>query len=169
MGGADLKTIKKAYRNMSRKWHPDKNRNNPAAKAKFVMLTKAYEALTDPVARENFEKFGNPDGKQSLEVSIGLPSWLLDTSNHNLVLMSYLIIMVGVIPFCVWKYYSNSSLFGEKDVMYDTYSWFHHSLDEHTMIKSLPETLAGSAEFRTRNMPKSSEEKDDVKNVMKQL
>lgn len=167
--GSDMKAIKKAYKMMSLKWHPDKNPNNPAAEAKFMMVAKAYEALTDPVAKENYEKYGNPDGKQSLEVSIGLPSWLLNPESRNLVLMVYLIIMVGIIPFCVWKYYSNSSLFGEKDVMYDTYSWFHHSLDEHTMIKSLPETLAGSAEFRTRNMPKSSKEKDDVKDVMNQL
>ena len=90
----------------------------------------------------------NEDGKQSLAVSIGLPSWLLDTDNRNIVLMAYLIIMVGVIPFCVWKYYSNSSKYGEKDVMYDTYSWYHHSLDDTTPLKALPETLAGSAEFR---------------------
>jgi Preprotein translocase subunit Sec63 len=151
---------------MSLKWHPDKNPNNPAAEAKFMMVAKAYEALTDPIAKENFEKYGNPDGKQSLEVSIGLPSWLLDSDNRNLVLMAYLIIMVGVIPFCVWKYYSNSSKFGEKDVMYDTYSWYHHSLDDSTLMKSLPETFAGSAEFRERNMPKEASEKGQIQAIL---
>lgn len=163
---ADAKVIKKAYRKISLKWHPDKNPNNPAAEAKFMMIAKAYEALTDPVAKENFEKYGNPDGKQSLEVSIGLPSWLLDSDNRNVVLMAYLIIMVGVIPFCVWKYYSNSSKFGEKDVMYDSYSWYHHSLDDTTLMKSLPETLAGSAEFRERNMPKEATEKTEINKLL---
>lgn len=130
--GSDLKIIKKAYKKLGIKWHPEKNPNNPSAEAKFMMVQMAYWALTDPVAKENFEKFGNPDGKQPLEVSIGLPSWLLDSDNRNFVLMAYLIIMVGVIPFCVWKYYSNSSKFGEKDVMYDTYSRYHHSLDDST-------------------------------------
>ena len=93
--GADNKQIKRAYRDLSLKYHPDKNPNNPAAEARFMMVAKAYEALTDETAKENFEKYGNPDGKQSLEVSIGLPSFLLDTANRNLVLMVYLIIHGG--------------------------------------------------------------------------
>jgi translocation protein SEC63 len=164
--GSDDKSIKKAFRSLSLKYHPDKNPGDRAAEAKFMMVAKAYEALTDAVARENWEKYGNPDGKQSLEVSIGLPDFLLDTGNRNLVLMVYLIIMVGVIPFCVYSYYSDSSKFGEKDVMYDTYSWYHSSLTEHTLIKWLPEVLAGSAEFRKHNVPKTAEDKQAVSQVM---
>ena len=164
--GADAKAIKKAFRSLSLKYHPDKNPGNRAAEAKFMMVSKAYEALTDEAAKENWEKFGNPDGKQSLEVSIGLPDFLLDTENRNLVLMVYLIIMVGVIPFCVWSYYSDSSKFGEKDVMYDSYSWFHFTLNEHTLVKSLPEVLAGSAEFRKRNVPKSEDDKKSIAQLM---
>lgn len=164
--GADLKRIKKAYRDKSLKFHPDKNPNNPAAEAKFMMVAKAYEALTDEVAKKNYELYGNPDGKQSLAVSIGLPAWLLHANNRNLVLMSYLIIMVGIIPYAVFRYYSDSSKFGEKDVMYDTYSWFHHTLGESTLIKSLPEFLAGAAEFRQANLPASEEEKGEIATVM---
>lgn len=164
--GAEMKAVKRAFRTMSLIWHPDKNKNNPAAEAKFMLINKAYEALTDPVAKENWEKYGNPDGKQSLEVSIGLPSWLLDTNNRNLVLMVYLLVMVVIIPWAVYNYYSSSSKFGEKDVMYDTYSWLHHTLNEHTILKSLPEILAGSAEFRSMNMPKTKQDKEDVAIVM---
>lgn len=166
--GADMKTIKKAYRDKSLKFHPDKNPNNPAAEATFMMIAKAYEALTDETAKENYEKYGNPDGKQSLAVSIGLPSFLLDTSNRNLVLLAYLIIMVGVIPFSVFRYYSDSSRYGEKDVMYDTYSWYHHTLNEHTLLKNLPETFAGSAEFRQRNMP-TPPEKQEITSLLQSL
>ena len=34
-----------------------------------MMVAKAYEALTDPAAKDNYEKYGNSDGKQSLQVS----------------------------------------------------------------------------------------------------
>ncbi|KAL9191601.1 hypothetical protein ACHAXT_001307 [Thalassiosira profunda] len=164
--GAELKEIKKAYKKMSLKYHPDKNPNNPAAESMFMMVAKAYEALTDPTAKENYEKYGNPDGKQSLAVSIGLPEFLLNTDNRNLVLLTYLVFMVILIPFAVWKYYSNSSKFGEKDVMYDSYAWFHHNLNEHTLVKSLPEVLAGSAEFRERNMTKNQADKAEIGKVL---
>jgi len=164
--GADAKAIKKAYRSLSLKYHPDKNPGDRAAEAKFMMVSKAYEALTDEQSRKNYELYGNPDGKQSLEVSIGLPDFLLDKGNRNLVLVVYLIFMVGVIPFCVYTYYSDSSKFGEKDIMYDTYSWFQNTLNEHTLIKWLPETMAAAAEFRKHNVPKTKEEKAAVNQVM---
>jgi translocation protein SEC63 len=134
-----------------------------------MMVAKAYEALTDEVAKENYEKYGNPDGKQSLEVSIGLPSFLLDTSNRNLVLMVYLVLMVGVVPLAVWTYYSNSSQFGENDVMYDTYAWYHHTLNEHTLVANLPEIVSGSAEFRKRNAPNTPHEKQAIGQLTTQV
>lgn len=167
--GADSKAIKKAYRTLSLKYHPDKNPGDRAAEARFMMVSKAYEALTDEEAKRNYELHGNPDGKQSLEVSIGLPTFLLDSNNRNLVLMVYLIFMVVLVPFGVYTYYSDSSKFGEKDVMYDTYSWFHYTLNEHTLIKSLPELMAGSAEFRKKNMPRDGKEKEAISKLMNSL
>mmetsp|Transcript_42501 Transcript_42501/g.47531 ORF Transcript_42501/g.47531 Transcript_42501/m.47531 type:complete len:644 (-) Transcript_42501:1274-3205(-) len=163
---ADSKVIKKAYRSLSLKYHPDKNPGDRAAEAKFMMVSKAYEALTDDAARENWELYGNPDGKQSLEVSIGLPSFLINTEYRNLVLLMYLIFMVGVIPFCVYTYYSDSSKYGEKDIMYDTYSWFQNTLNEHSLVKWLPEAMAASAEFRKHNVPTTAEDKAAVSQVM---
>ena len=63
-----------------------------------MLIAKAYEALTDETAKANWEKFGNPDGKQSLEVSIGLPTFLLDGQWKYVILLSYLFGMVVIIP-----------------------------------------------------------------------
>lgn len=48
---ATQREIKKAYRLMSLKYHPDKNINDPTTGAKFIMIAKAYQALTDEVGR----------------------------------------------------------------------------------------------------------------------
>lgn len=47
---------------------------------------------------ENWRQFGNPDGKQPMEVSIALPTFLLEKEHHNTILIIYLIAMVVVIP-----------------------------------------------------------------------
>ena len=62
------KEIKSAYRKLSLKYHPDKNPNDSLAMGKFMQITKAYEALTDPTAKENYLKYGNPDGPQPMRV-----------------------------------------------------------------------------------------------------
>eukprot|EP01039_Chlorochromonas_danica_P003734 gene3734-4083_t len=147
--GAELKVIKKAYRALSLQYHPDKNIGNQAAADMFVKITKAYEALTDETAKENWEKFGNPDGKQALEVSIGLPTFLLE--NPKVVLVIYLIFMVIVIPGAVGWWYSNSQQYGEKNIHYSTYQAFYKLIKNNSTLRMLPEILATSYEYRTIN------------------
>ena len=73
--------IKKAYRKMALIWHPDKRPDDPEANLKFMQIRKAYQALTDEVAMENYKKYGNPDGPSSYQVGIALPSFLLKKKN----------------------------------------------------------------------------------------
>ena len=53
------------FRKLILKYHPDKNRGDSQANAKFIIITKAYECLTDPKTRAIYEKYGNPDGPGS--------------------------------------------------------------------------------------------------------
>ncbi|MDF2454025.1 MAG: cbpA [Cytophagaceae bacterium] len=50
--------IKKAYRKLARKHHPDLNPNDAAAKAKFQQINEANEVLSDPEKRKKYDTYG---------------------------------------------------------------------------------------------------------------
>lgn len=52
---ADENTIKKSYRALSLKYHPDRNPNNPGATQKFQEINEAYEHLSDPQRRAQYD------------------------------------------------------------------------------------------------------------------
>ncbi|MBI3399522.1 MAG: DnaJ domain-containing protein [Deltaproteobacteria bacterium] len=51
--------IKKAYRNLARKYHPDLHPGNKAMEAKFKEINEAYEILKDHKKREQYDRFGS--------------------------------------------------------------------------------------------------------------
>ncbi|KAI4166970.1 MAG: hypothetical protein LQ343_007591 [Gyalolechia ehrenbergii] len=56
---ASERDIKKAYRTLSKKYHPDKNPGDETAKQKFVSIADAYDALSDPASRRIYDQYGH--------------------------------------------------------------------------------------------------------------
>lgn len=50
--------IKKAYRKLARKYHPDLNPNDTAAQKKFQQINEAHEVLIDPEKRKKYDEYG---------------------------------------------------------------------------------------------------------------
>jgi len=56
---ADEAAIKSAYRTLAKKYHPDVNPNNKTAEEKFKEINEAYEVLSDPKKKSEYDQFGH--------------------------------------------------------------------------------------------------------------
>ena len=63
---ASKQEIKKAFKKLSLKWHPDKNKKNPKkAKEMFIKIANAYEVLSNDEKRKIYDQYGEEGVKQS--------------------------------------------------------------------------------------------------------
>jgi hypothetical protein len=148
---ADREQIVRAYRKRSLELHPDKNLQNPNYQPEaFVRLNKAYRVLTDPVALENYQKYGNPDGYQGTRYGIALPSWLVDRGTP--VLLGYALVLLAGLPLGVGMWWRRRAHLLSESVSQETYALFAEFLGQPTAIKfrNLPEVYGAALEFATR-------------------
>ncbi len=54
--------IKKAFRQLAMKYHPDRNPGDKASEEKFKEINEAYSCLSDPSKRANYDRYGSPEG-----------------------------------------------------------------------------------------------------------
>ncbi len=66
---ADADTIKKMYRKLAMKYHPDRNAGDKSAEVKFKEIGEAYSILSDPVKRSSYDKFGHSGVNQDASSS----------------------------------------------------------------------------------------------------
>ncbi|TCD69184.1 secretory subunit [Steccherinum ochraceum] len=108
--GTSLKDIKSHYKKLSKVFHPDKvklavNETIEMVEARFVDITKAYKSLTDETIRENWERYGHPDGRQEVSMGIALPKWIVEGKNNIWVLGAYGVIFGVALPSLVGNWW----------------------------------------------------------------
>ena len=66
---ASSNEIKKAYRKMAIKYHPDKNPDDASAEEKFKIAAEAYEVLSDSNKKARYDQYGHQAFEGSRELS----------------------------------------------------------------------------------------------------
>jgi molecular chaperone DnaJ len=65
--GASADEIKKAYRKLAAKYHPDKNPGDASAEEKFKEVQNAYDVLSDAEKRKRYDRFGAANGRPGFD------------------------------------------------------------------------------------------------------
>src|ERR671929_2404925 len=65
--GASADEIKKAYRKLAAQYHPDRNPGDASAEEKFKEVQNAYEVLSDPDKRKQYDTFGSANGRTGFD------------------------------------------------------------------------------------------------------
>ncbi|XP_077233018.1 dnaJ / Sec63 Brl domains-containing protein [Tasmannia lanceolata] len=147
--GVSDSEIKKAYRRLSIQYHPDKNPDPEAHKYFVESISKAYQALTDPISRENFEKYGHPDGKQGFQMGIALPQFLLNIDGA-----SGGILLLGIVGVCILLplmmaviYLSRSSKYTGNYVMHQTLNTYYYFMKPSLAPSKVMDVFIKAAEY----------------------
>eukprot|EP00929_Paragymnodinium_shiwhaense_P044342 TRINITY_DN22749_c0_g1_i3.p1 TRINITY_DN22749_c0_g1~~TRINITY_DN22749_c0_g1_i3.p1 ORF type:complete len:612 (+),score=197.31 TRINITY_DN22749_c0_g1_i3:79-1914(+) len=144
--GTKAAEIKKAYRKLSLKYHPDRNQNDPLAADKFMKMKKAYDALTDPMAKRNYERYGNPDGPSRVEIGMAIPK--ISKENQGIVLVLFVVFFILGLPLSlIWCMQGTGSMC-ENGVLRSTMEVLAQRVSPSLDVKTAQELLLASAESR---------------------
>ncbi|KAI7847056.1 Sec63 Brl domain-containing protein [Circinella umbellata] len=159
--GATMPEIKKVYKKLSLVYHPDKAQagSERESEERFIQISKAYQVLTDDAIRENYEKYGHPDGKQSYSVGVALPKKLVEGGNSKFVLLVYACIFGLGLPYYIARWWYNSRRHTKDRILNGSMRVFVKELKENADFKALIRILSGAHEFAENAATRPGEEK----------
>lgn len=168
--------IKKAYRKLSLQYHPDKNPDPKAHQYFATYIAKAYKALTDEVSKENYKKYGHPDGPQAMSVSVALPEWFFSKDKQTAPLILLVLLFGGIVTplgVAAWYLMGTQKFVGPNQLMEETIQLFldpRYGVKPSQALVKIPDTLVCAMEFIQLPTPKEQGPAlDDLKRIVTRL
>ncbi|CDP05132.1 unnamed protein product [Coffea canephora] len=158
--GASDSQIKKAYRRLSIQYHPDKNPDPDAHKYFVEYISKAYQALTDPISRENFEKYGHPDGRQGFQIGIALPQFLLNNNGESggILLLSIVGVVILLPLVMAVVYLARSSKYTGNYVKRETLVTYFQSMKLSLSLRKVVDIFIEAEEYKSLPVRRTDED-----------
>lgn len=134
--------------------HPDKAQIDASKNETFEMINerwveviKAYKALTDEEIRNNFQMYGNPDGKQSTSFGIALPQFLVSESNGKYILIIYGALLGVLLPYFVGRWWYGSRKLTKEKVLVTSAGNIFKEYNERIDKNGVISVLSSGAEY----------------------
>ncbi|CAI4217953.1 unnamed protein product [Parascedosporium putredinis] len=142
------KEIKSKYKKLSLKFHPDKlkpdaskNETIESLSARYVEITKAYQALTDEEIRNNYIQYGHPDGKQSFSIGIALPKFIVTDGNGKYVVLLYALLLGVLLPYLVGSWWYGTQRVSKEGILMESannlFREYKEDLDDSGIVTAL--------------------------------
>ena len=159
-----ISKIKKSYKQLSLKYHPDKNKDDDSARERFMLINKAYRILTNEKAKENFKKYGNPDGPGILTIGLTLPLFLFKGQVGFYILLIFAFLLVIIFPIMFIRWFKERNKYNNNGLILQNLPLYYKYLDNNTKITQLPFIIGMSFEFNKMDIEYNEENIKEIFN-----
>ncbi|CAD7704428.1 unnamed protein product [Ostreobium quekettii] len=156
--GIPERAIKKAFRELTLKCHPDKNPKGIGCAHNFVDIVRAHRALTDPESMKKYQETGNPDGfTGGLTIGIALPEWLLPKDKKVapvallLLVCSFILVPLGGMACYLFR---SDKYTGPNNIIQETIGRYWQCIRQGMSVGRIPEILVLANEFIHMHTPR---------------
>ena len=143
---------------------PSGQEPDPEATRIFTeQITPAYKTLTDDAARENYEKYGHPDGKQAPKLGVALPQWMFGKDGTGPIVLIALVAfgILGPLFLAVCAITRMNRYAGSNGVLRQTQYFFARELKPHLSAGKAARVLSVAMEYI--NIPYRREHDEPIK------